>query len=223
MDSPGQIAAIGASELAAPWAVPLVALLVVACSAVDFDYPRLAVAGQFCTVTFGAVVSLSGEHASEGRAMRAGYEASHRSVNRAGGFNIGGKRCLVEVLYIDDRSDVAERRGAIERLATEVAAVDFLLGGLQESTGAGFVVTEQFGIPMLAGPSDLVVGSTAEGCSGATDFHPSAATAEDACIAGPATSAAEQLHAYQLAIEAVGSIDARAVAAELTTLTTEQP
>jgi hypothetical protein len=37
------------------------------------------------------------------------------------------------------------------------------------------------------------------------------------------SSAVEQLHAYQLAIEAVGSIDARSVADELTKLATQQP
>jgi hypothetical protein len=156
--------------------------------------------------------------------MRAGYEAFRRSVNRAGGFNIGGMRCLVDVRYLNDRSDGAERRDAIKRLVTEVAAVDFLIGGLPESIEPGFIVTEQFGIPVLEGAPDLVSGSTAAHCSGAAKPDTPAREAwVDLCVAGPAASAAQQLHAYRLAIEAVGSIDVRAVADELTRLATEQP
>ena len=78
------------------------------------------------------------------------YQVWVKTVNDAGGLNVGGKRMKIEVIEYDDRSNSEEMIKAVERLATQ-DKVDFILPPW--STGmnlAAAPLLNKYGYPHLA-------------------------------------------------------------------------
>jgi branched-chain amino acid transport system substrate-binding protein len=73
-----------------------------------------------------------------------------KTVNDAGGLNVGGKKMKIEVIEYDDRSNSEEMIKAVERLATQ-DKVDFILPPW--STGMNLAAAplfNKYGYPHLA-------------------------------------------------------------------------
>ena len=78
------------------------------------------------------------------------YQVWVKTVNDAGGLNVGGKKMKIEVIEYDDRSNSEEMIKAVERLATQ-DKVDFILPPW--STGmnlAAAPLLNKYGYPHLA-------------------------------------------------------------------------
>ena len=205
------------------WTTGLVAVLLVACT-VGEETPSHAAARRaswhYCIITFGAVLPLTGVAPGEEQQLRDAYDLLRRRVNRSGGFDIGGKRCLIEIIY-DHHGGSRSAADQAQHLVTG-RAVHFLLGGPTMETGSSVLtVSERYGVPMLEGslPSDAALASLGIAMCGAERDRSDAddTSASDACISRQASDAAGRLHAFRQAIEAAGSIDPSAVHEELIT------
>ena len=78
------------------------------------------------------------------------YQVWVKTVNDAGGLNVGGKKMKIEVIEYDDRSNTEEMIKAVERLATQ-DKVDFILPPW--STGMNLAAAplfNKYGYPHLA-------------------------------------------------------------------------
>lgn len=171
---------------------------------------------HFCTITFGAVLPVTGDATGEGR-LRHAYDLVRRRLNRSGGFDIGGKRCLVEVIY-DDHSDSRSAANQVHDLVTG-RAVHFVLGGPTTETGSAVLtVSERYGVPMLEGslPSEAALASVDIAmCGTGGDRAADDTLTLDGCLSQQLSAAATRLYAFQQAIQAAGSIDPSAVREEL--------
>jgi branched-chain amino acid transport system substrate-binding protein len=103
------------------------------------------------TVKIGWAISKSGPF-GPGAAVTTlpNYLVWVKTVNDAGGLNVGGKKMKIEVIEYDDRSNSEEMIKAVERLATQ-DKVDFILPPW--STGmnlAAAPVLNKYGYPHLA-------------------------------------------------------------------------
>jgi branched-chain amino acid transport system substrate-binding protein len=111
-----------------------------------------------CTILFGAAVPLTGKTSQEGKWVRDGYNLYVEKINAAGGFEVGPRRCAVEIKYYDDMSDPDTSAQLVERLITE-DHVNLLLGTYSTDTVfAGTAVAEKYQIPMVeAGGSGIKI------------------------------------------------------------------
>jgi branched-chain amino acid transport system substrate-binding protein len=101
-------------------------------------------------IVFGAAVSLTGAQSKEGRLTQEGYDFWARSVNAAGGIQIGDARYPVAIRYLDDSSSPPATALAAERLITD-EHVNFLLGPYGSAqTFAAAAVAERHGVPMIS-------------------------------------------------------------------------
>jgi branched-chain amino acid transport system substrate-binding protein len=107
---------------------------------------------QEATVRIGYAIAKTGPNApGAGVTTLPNYQLWVKTVNDAGGLNVGGKRMKIEVIEYDDRSQSEETVRAVERLATQ-DKVDFILPPW--GTGANLAVGplfDRYGYPQLAG------------------------------------------------------------------------
>jgi branched-chain amino acid transport system substrate-binding protein len=107
--------------------------------------------GSECKITFGAAVSLTGKTAKEGGYIKDGYELFKDEINKAGGFKVGDKKCLIDIKYYDDASDPDTSAQLVEKLVTE-DKVDLLLGPYGTNpTFSASAIAEKYEIPMIEG------------------------------------------------------------------------
>lgn len=92
------------------------------------------VAGQE-KVTIGIVSATSGPFAAPGKFQINGFNLAAEQINAAGGFEVGGKKYLVNLKIYDTHSSPAEGASAMQRL-TSVDEVPVVLGELSSPTAA---------------------------------------------------------------------------------------
>lgn len=102
------------------------------------------------TLTFGAVLSLSGDFAKEGNYLKKGYELWLEEINQRGGLKVGNKYYKVEVIFKDDNSNPEKSKALVKSLCQE--GIKLFLGPY----GSDFVlsqaeVVEQCGGLMVQG------------------------------------------------------------------------
>ncbi len=102
-------------------------------------------------IVLGAAVSLTGKYALNGANTKNGYELAVRTINGAGGVEIGGKRYRLVVRYYDDESTPARGTELAERLIKQ-DGVKFMLGPYGSGlTKAILPVVEKYKVPMIEG------------------------------------------------------------------------
>jgi branched-chain amino acid transport system substrate-binding protein len=109
---------------------------------------------QETTVKIGYAIAKTGPNApGAGVTTLPNYQLWVKTVNDAGGLNVGGKRMKIEVVEYDDRSQSEETVRAVERLATQ-DKVDFILPpwGTANNLAVG-PLFHRYGYPQLAGTS----------------------------------------------------------------------
>jgi branched-chain amino acid transport system substrate-binding protein len=107
---------------------------------------------QEATVKIGYAIAKTGPNApGAGVTTLPNYQLWVKTVNDAGGLNVGGKRMKIEVVEYDDRSQSEETVRAVERLATQ-DKVDFILPpwGTANNLAVG-PLFHRYGYPQLAG------------------------------------------------------------------------
>jgi branched-chain amino acid transport system substrate-binding protein len=103
------------------------------------------------TITFGAVVSLTGSLATEGHLTKEGYDFWARYVNSHGGLRVGSQTYDVEIKFADDESNPRTTAKLVEGMITD-EHVDFILGPYGSATTfAAATVAERYAVPMAEG------------------------------------------------------------------------
>jgi branched-chain amino acid transport system substrate-binding protein len=117
--------------------------------ALSFSAP--AAIAQTKTIKLGASVQLSGPLANTGRYYRDAYNLTVDKINERGGVRIGGEKAKLELVILDNQSDVnLSVRQYVELVARE--KVNFLLGPFASNFAlADSSVAERYGIPMVQG------------------------------------------------------------------------
>lgn len=100
-------------------------------------------------VSIGIVTSLSGPMAAPGKFQMNGFRLAEEEINSAGGFNLGGRKVLVELKVYDTRANPAEGASAMQRLAT-VDKVPVVLGELHSGVAAAEApVAQDYSVPLI--------------------------------------------------------------------------
>lgn len=86
-------------------------------------------------VTVGIVSATSGPFAAPGKFELNGFNLAAEDINRAGGFEVAGKRYLVDLKIYDVHASAAEGASAMQRLTT-VDNVPVVLGELSSAAAA---------------------------------------------------------------------------------------
>lgn len=117
--------------------------------ALSFSAP--AAIAQPKTVKLGASVQLSGSLANTGRYYRDAYNLAVDKINEKGGVRIGSERAKLELVILDNQSDVnLSVRQYVQLVARD--KVNFLLGPFASNFAlADSSVAERYGIPMVQG------------------------------------------------------------------------
>lgn len=103
------------------------------------------------TITLGAVVSISGDYATNGKLTRQGYNLAVDRINSKGGVKVGDKTYKLKIKYYDDESTSARASQLAERLIKQ-DDIKFVLGPYGSAlTKAIAPVTEKYGVPMIEG------------------------------------------------------------------------
>ena len=103
------------------------------------------------TIVFGASLSMTGRLSVEGQRAREGYDIWKDWVNERGGIKVGDRKYLVDIVYLDDRSNSEIVRQNVRSLILD-HNVDFLLGPFSSSlTLVASETSENFGIIMVEG------------------------------------------------------------------------
>ena len=101
-------------------------------------------------IRVGAAVSMTGGLAKEGSLVKKGYEAWSEWANSRGGINVGGRMQKVEIVFYDDKADVATSAKLTEKLITE-DKVDLILGPFSSGiTAATSAIAEKHGYLTIA-------------------------------------------------------------------------
>ena len=110
-----------------------------------------AATAQTKTIKLGASVQLSGSLANTGRYYRDAYNLAVAKINEKGGVRIGGERVKLELIILDNQSDVnLSVRQYVQLVARE--KVNFLLGPFASNFAlADSSVAERYSIPMVQG------------------------------------------------------------------------
>ena len=125
----------------------IAALALTACGGAKSE--KAADGGKDCKITFGAAVSLTGKYAKEGEYVKNGYELYVEEINKKGGIDVGGKKCLTELKIYDDESNADRSAQLVEKLITE-DKVQFLLGPYGSgNTFATTAIAEKYQVPMV--------------------------------------------------------------------------
>jgi len=119
--------------------------------AASFVMPTGSVADSGGVITFGAPMSLTGEHRVNGKHAKKGYEIARKVINENGGINIAGVKHKIAIKYYDDESNPAIAAKFAKRLITK-DKVTFLLGPYGTSTTAAVApIAEKYKIPFVQG------------------------------------------------------------------------
>lgn len=103
------------------------------------------------TITLGAVVSVTGDYATNGKLTRDGYDLAVERINADGGLKVGDKTYKLAIKYYDDESTSARASQLAERLIKQ-DHVKFILGPYGSAlTKAIAPITEKYGVPMIEG------------------------------------------------------------------------
>ncbi len=103
------------------------------------------------TIVFGASLSMTGRLSVEGQRVKEGYDIWKDWVNKRGGIRVGDRKYLVDIVYLDDRSNSEIVRQNIRSLILD-HKVDFLLGPFSSSlTLVASETSESFGVIMVEG------------------------------------------------------------------------
>jgi branched-chain amino acid transport system substrate-binding protein len=126
------------------WMVPLGIA-----AALSFSSP--AAVAQTKTIKLGASVQLSGSLANTGRYYRDAYNLAVSQINEKGGVRVNGETVKLELVILDNQSDVnLSVRQYVQLVARE--KVNFLLGPFASNFAlADSSVAERYQIPMVQG------------------------------------------------------------------------
>ncbi|MDN5842093.1 MAG: amino acid ABC transporter substrate-binding protein [Alcaligenaceae bacterium] len=125
-------------------------ILACSLSALALGAPGSAAAAND-SITLGAVVSVTGEYATNGKLTRQGYDLAVERINSTGGIKVGDKTYDLKIKYYDDESTSARAAQLAERLIKQ-DGVKFVLGPYGSAlTKAIAPVTEKYGVPMIEG------------------------------------------------------------------------
>jgi branched-chain amino acid transport system substrate-binding protein len=117
--------------------------------ALSFSAP--AAIAQTKTIKLGASVQLSGSLANNGRYYRDAYNLAVAKINERGGVRIGGESAKLELVILDNQSDVnLSVRHYVQLVARD--KVNFLLGPFASNFAlADSSIAERNAIPMVQG------------------------------------------------------------------------
>lgn len=108
-----------------------------------------AEAGRNEVILIGAPMSFTGQHATNGKHSRKGYQLAVNLINENGGIEVDGKKYDLKVKYYDDESNPKLAAKFAKRLITR-DNVQFLLGPYSTAiTDAVADVTEKHRMPMV--------------------------------------------------------------------------
>lgn len=103
------------------------------------------------TITLGAVVSVSGDYATNGKLTRQGYDLAVERINSMGGVKVGDKTYDLKIKYYDDESTSARASQLAERLIQQ-DHIKYILGPYGSAlTKAIAPITEKYKVPMVEG------------------------------------------------------------------------
>jgi branched-chain amino acid transport system substrate-binding protein len=106
-------------------------------------------AGRNEVILIGAPMSLTGQHATNGKHSRKGYQLAVNFINENGGIEIDGKKYDFKIKYYDDESNPKLAAKFAKRLITN-DNVQFMLGPYSTAiTDAVADVTEKYRVPMV--------------------------------------------------------------------------
>jgi len=100
-------------------------------------------------ILIGAPMSLSGQHATNGKHSRRGYQLAVNFINENGGIEVDGKKYDFKIKYYDDESNPKLAAKFAKRLITR-DNVQFMLGPYSTAiTDTVADVTEKYRMPMV--------------------------------------------------------------------------
>ncbi len=106
-------------------------------------------AAQNEVILIGATMSFTGQHATNGKHSRKGYQLAVNFINENGGIDVGGKKYDLKVKYYDDESNPKLAAKFAKRLITK-DNVQFMLGPYSTAiTDTVADVTEKYRMPMV--------------------------------------------------------------------------
>lgn len=109
----------------------------------------VARAAQNEVILIGAPMSFTGQHATNGKHSRKGYQLAVNLINENGGIEVDGKKYDLKVKYYDDESNPKLAAKFAKRLITR-DDVQFMLGPYSTAiTDAVADVTEKYRMPMV--------------------------------------------------------------------------
>lgn len=109
----------------------------------------VAEAGRNEVILIGAPMSFTGQHATNGKHSRKGYQLAVNLINENGGIEVDGEKYDLKVKYYDDESNPKLAAKFAKRLITR-DNVQFLLGPYSTAiTDAVADVTEKHRMPMV--------------------------------------------------------------------------
>ncbi len=101
-------------------------------------------------LTIGAAVALTGGVAKEGNQAKDGYEFWQKTVNDAGGVDVGGTKHSIELVVYDDESKADTASRLTEKLISDDKA-QFILGPFSSAiTQATTTISERYGVLTIA-------------------------------------------------------------------------
>jgi branched-chain amino acid transport system substrate-binding protein len=112
------------------------------------------------TIKIGVSNALTGIYASNGKEIQQGYKIALKHINDAGGVYIKefNKKIPLEILFMDNESDLTKAGGRLEKLYS-VDKVDVFLGGcIGALTIPQMAISEKYRMPIIA----PIMTSTAE-------------------------------------------------------------
>ncbi len=102
-------------------------------------------------LTIGAVMSFTGEHATNGKHAKKGYSIAANLINERGGITIDGKQHDIKIKYYDDESNPVIAAKYAKRLITK-DKVKLLLGPYGTKTTAAIApIAEKYRVPFVQG------------------------------------------------------------------------
>jgi branched-chain amino acid transport system substrate-binding protein len=101
-------------------------------------------------IRFGAPLPITGPLAPEAVKQQQGYDLWAEQANKAGGFDVGGKKYKVEIVYSDYQSNTPRSVQTTEQMITQ-DKVNFMFGPFGSGAAkAASTIAEKYKVPMLA-------------------------------------------------------------------------
>jgi branched-chain amino acid transport system substrate-binding protein len=102
-------------------------------------------------ILIGATMSMTGQHDTNGKHSRRGYQLAVNLINEMGGIEVDGKKYDLKIKYYDDESNPKLAAKFAKRLISK-DRVQFMLGPYSTAiTDAVADVTEKYRMPMVEG------------------------------------------------------------------------